>query len=285
MDNTLPLILFSLLTLGVTCTLATPYTDFVRCVEQKQCGLFSVCGFTLVTPPTDGSQLSSNRTYEPLSGYLMRVSNGLSYDVQLTWDILGSATLNTTCKVNSTVKRSFTLTEHNSRYFNTHCQGLHTIRLQVGNDTADTEIANPEFTCTTDQACEYLVRACFANNDDPLCVDYAYYCQAILKYSTLAIDTLRQSCIPECLADFYANKIANPYQFKSDEIVNTMLQSYYKLVSQSPPSLDSASNTQGRLIFIILVSALVVIAISVAIIVYIYKKTGFKFSRRAGGRV
>lgn len=260
--------------------LGSQYTDYVQCVEQRQCGLFSVCGFTLDPPPADPT-VPSARQYSTLKGYVMRVTNGLSTDIQVTWDILASSNTSASCSLKN-VTRTFILNEHNSRYFNTHCTGLHTIRLQINNETADTEIANPDFTCSLDQACEYLVRACFANNDDPSCLDYTYYCQTVLKYSTMAIDTFRQSCIPECLADFYSNTIANPYQYKSDEIVNSMLSKYYTLVDAKSPVVGEKLNSV-HITLIILGVAVVIIAIGIGVFFYVRNHT--RFFRNRGGRV
>lgn len=259
--------------LGFFYCYATQYTDYVQCVEQRQCGLFSVCGFTL-TPPVSNPNVPSARQYGLLKGYIMRVTNGLTSSIQLTWDILASSNCST-----ANITRTFTLSEHNSRYFNTHCNGLHTIRLQVGNDTADTEIANPEFTCSVDQACEYLMRACFANSDDPSCMDYTYYCEAVLKYSNYAIDTFRQQCIPECLADFYSTMITNPYQFKSDEIVE-MISKYYSLKVSNTPTLAASTTLEPWAILLIIIGAIVFISGCIGLFFYLRKKTNL--FRRTG---
>lgn len=235
---------------------ASLYLDFIQCVEQKQCGLNSVCAFELK---------ATNRS--TINGYIMRISNGLTLPVDITWDILGNSTL--------PAPISFQLAAHDSRFINTHQQGIHTIRLQVSNSTVDTEIANPEFACTSDQACEYLVRSCFANNDDFMCKDYANYCQSALKYTNSNIDTFRQACIPNCIAEFYADTIADPYRYKSSEIMQ-FLDGYYQKVSAGSATTDALGSTSshstfpiGGTVAIIVLSAAVLIAVVVGIFVFI----------------
>ena len=228
------------------------YVDYVQCVEQRQCGLTSVCSFLLPVP----SSLAPETNKSDITGYIMHISNGLEKTINLTWDVLGNP---------GNTKTTFSLDGHTSRYINTHYHDVHTIRLQVRNDTADTEIANPEFVCTADQACEYLVRSCFANNDDPLCKEYAIYCQATLKYTTSHMDTYRQACIPNCLAEFYDAKIADPYRYTSDEIVAKVSSSYRSKVV----IVDETGLPAGLIVTIVLGVALVLIGFIVGLFVYI----------------
>ncbi len=238
------------------------YMDYVQCVEQRQCGLSSVCSFVL-TPPAG----SVNKT--DIKGYIMRISNGLSKPINLTWDILGTSRCLNMSNLTS-MKTTFTLEDHNSRFINTHCNDIHTIRLQVSNETTDTEIANPEFLCTSDEACEYLVRSCFANNDDPLCKDYSSYCHTALKYTSSNMDTFKQSCIPNCISEFYSGETTDPYRYNSDDEMEK-LSRYYNLAVNNPDK-SATGLPVGVTITIVLGVAVLVILIAVGIFIYVRRR-------------
>lgn len=239
---------------------ASVYVDFVQCVQLRQCGVNNVCSFVL-SPPA-GSNLTV------LSGYLVRISNGLSVPVTLTWDILGTSKC-----ANVSKPVTFTLEEKNSRFINTHCHDLHTVRLQVDNDTADTEITNPEFVCAQDQACEYLVRACFANNDDNLCKNYSAYCQTELKYTSANIDSFRKACIPDCLSEFYSDKISDPFRYDSDQVFTQYLKPYYTpLVAGQSSSSGSNDPSLSVLAIVLIVLAIVLLVAFIGVAIFLVRR-------------
>lgn len=268
--------LFALL-LCVAIVRSSIYVDYVQCVEKRQCGLSSICSFVLLAPATMNPKVD-------LSGYIMRIANGLAVPVTITWDILGtySASNRTSTpkcggRVNGTIlpnSTTFTLNAYDTRFVNTHCHDIHTIRLQVTNETVDTEIANPEFVCTNDQACEYLVRSCFANNDDPQCKEYATYCQTALKYTNSNIDTFRKACIPNCLAEFYSERVTDPYRYTSDDILDTMMSPYYTMITANGKStattLQSHSGLDGGVITAIVLGSVVFLVVTAALGIFFF---------------
>lgn len=184
---------------------------FSECVARHECGLFNVCALDASVAPF-------------FQGYIMRMANGLAQPVNVSWDVVGAP-------LPADVNRDYTLLAQSGHYFNTYtATAQQTIRLSLRINTTEvlsTQTTNLGIVCTSDQACLYLMQACFANTNDPQCTSYQQTCDALLAQGGGSATILkRQTCIPQCIADFYAEKIVHPYRFTSDELVSFVVPYY-----------------------------------------------------------
>ena len=180
--------------------------EVIDCVERGDCQLTNVCSFVLAPDPSRCfKQTCTNAT-----GHLMQFHNGLAYAINVTWDVLGSPEINGVLRIES----------ESVRYFNTYVDVAHTIRLRVDDEIVDTVITRHDDMCTTEQACDYLLRACYGPTDDKQCVDYARHCHGFSKVD----DEKRTQCIPSCLATYYDHLVKSPYDISSDAIVDVIVQ-------------------------------------------------------------
>lgn len=192
--------LVALLVLAVTAARASVTTDFLHCIERGDCGLDSVCSFVL---PADPQRCVPGACVD-LTGQIMRVRNGLDHGLTLTWDAPGSATTDangTTHVPGGTLQ----LEPAGGRYFDTGLTGSHTVRLRDGAETLDTTVADWRTECTPNDACHYLLRACF-DHSSPRCTAYARHCGGFAESPEEA--ARRQRCIPNCFTTFYLEDFA-----------------------------------------------------------------------------
>lgn len=190
-----------LLTAAMHSVRATLATDYLHCIERGECGLDSVCSFSL---PANSGRCGPG-TCLPLTGQIMRVRNGLREDVTLAWDAPGSAHTNE----NGTTVRPggpLAVPAHSGRYFDTGLTGSHTVRLYDGaSETLDTTVADWRTECTPNDACHYLLRACFGQTNER-CTDYARHCGGFAESAEEA--ARRQRCVPNCYATFYLEEFS-----------------------------------------------------------------------------
>jgi hypothetical protein len=201
------LLLVLLLAVGTPSARADVAADFTRCLQVGRCRMEDVCSFALAP---DHARCF-NETCTNLTGHLMAVHNGLDVAVNATWDVLGHV------PASAVHSGPLHIVAGGARYFDTGVTGPHSVRLAVDGETVDVVVADANATttadggtpapCTADEACDYLVRACYDAPDEVRCIDYARHCGGFAKQ-----DSARgPQCVQTCLAMHYDARIRNPY--------------------------------------------------------------------------
>lgn len=184
--------------------------EFIYCLEHGACRLESVCAFRLAADLTR----CFGETCTNVTGHLMALHNGLNTTVAATWDVLGRSD-------EPAYAGALSVAGHGVRYFDTHVGdgAAHTVRLAIEGETVDMVLASAapagDGDCTADQACDYLLRACYGVTDDPHCVDYALHCHGFAREP----GARGAACVQACLATHYGREVAAPYELNITALV------------------------------------------------------------------
>ena len=147
---------------------AMVHKDLVDCIQKEQCGVFSVCSFSLtfeepcVTGKNcseDGASTGETVGETTVEGNIMLLRNGLDHIVDYTWNVVGYPR---DSKADEAAPRKYVLPAFSYAYFDTGVPLYHTVRLVSGGETIDTESSSRR-ECTRHEACQYLLRTCHSS--------------------------------------------------------------------------------------------------------------------------
>lgn len=158
--------------------------DWIDCMEKGECGIFPVCSFKLV---------GCNKNCS-LDGFVFKIKNGVDYDIEFYWDVLGV----------SSEDHELNVPPHSFRYIDSRASKTHTVRLfmEQGNDSSpepvDTAVGFPGNKCSQEESCDYLMRLCYySRREDPeisdTCDAYDKFCQASENSHS------EMACVESCL--------------------------------------------------------------------------------------
>jgi len=154
-----------------------------NCFETKDCGIESIGSFHIPYFDVDSDQ---NATLE---GYLFSITNGLPYELNLYWDIIGTFNHH---HIDS--KTLITIKPSNFKYLDTRVYETQTLRLfvevpveyETNSDQNDTVFESIDRSVgyidkkigKKTKVCDYLFRACYETRsaDTEICNEYSSAC-------------------------------------------------------------------------------------------------------------
>lgn len=202
---------------------------FNQCLGNRKCGLENICHYIMKSEMSDYTDYSDIPSYKKeIAGHIFSIKNDMPYNITFYWNAIGK-----TSRSNDTNFHEITIIEKSYGYVDTGLLESHVIRLflkkpEVKNkkklEFSDLDLIQrleaSDTKCTQYQACLLLYQVCYLNTDnDNTCVNYMYHCEELNKNKFV-----KNSCIPECLQTYWADKFPEFKELDSEEIVNWILK-------------------------------------------------------------
>lgn len=190
------------------------YKDLLQCIQEGNCGLFSVCSYSLIFNEPCMSGKTCNETSNGLNemsieGNIMMLKNGLDHVVDYTWNVVGYIH---DPKSDDVSARKYVLPSFSYAYFDTNIPLYHTVRLISNGETIDTK-ASSKKECTKHETCQYMLRVCQSslvllntNSMSPKinCMSYGKLCNYFIHLPDLSSSDEDSNLIPDDELDDYS---------------------------------------------------------------------------------